>query len=72
MLFEYHCRRDRGFEAMSFVSFEYFAKRSSSAPVLLPVVWERTKVALDFKRSVESLDKFPLGEREAFDVGNHA
>ena len=72
VLFEYHCRADCRFETVSFLSFENFTKRSNSAAILLPVVRERTEVALYPKRSVELLDEFPLGIRETFCVGNHA
>jgi len=72
MLLEYHCRTNRSFQAVRLIPFYNFAKGSDRATVLLPVVRERTEVALYSKRCVEPLDEFPLGSREAFGVGNHA
>ena len=72
MLLENDGRADSSLETVSFVSFDDFAKRAHRAAILLPVVRQRIEEALNFERSVEPLDEFPLGGREAFFVRNHA
>jgi len=72
VLFQNHCRTHRSFQTVRFLTFHHFAKRSHSAPVALPVVRHRAEEALHLRRSVESLDQFPLGRSEAFFIRDHA
>ena len=62
---------DRRFEAVSFVSFDEFAKRSERASISFAVVRHRAEEALHLDRRVEPLHQFPLGCGEAVFVGFH-
>ena len=71
MLLENHRRGDGGLETVSFTCFDQLAKRPHRAAVSLPVVGQRSEVALHLGWSVQPLHQFPLCGGEVFFVGFH-